>query len=98
MLEVTGRVLPWRVGDRRLFPVWVKAYHLQGLRTLVYLPLEVLTTTSDMHKIHANRPFAYVATLDITRASQSCMILRMRCLLIFCHVEKGRYPGKGAKR
>ncbi len=67
--------------------MWVKAYHLQGLqglRTLVYLPLEVLTTTTDMHNIHANRQLAYVATLDITRALQSCMILRMRCLLMFC--------------
>lgn len=69
LLEASGRVLPWRVGDRR---------------SLVYLPLDVLTTTTDMHNIHASRQFPYVATLDITRALQCSMTRRMRCLLMFC--------------
>lgn len=86
LLEASGRVLPWRVGDRRSCPCGLRPIiaGVTWLRTLVYLPLDVLTTTTDMHNIHASRQFPYVATLDITRALQCSMTRRMRCLLMFC--------------
>ena len=95
MVEVTGRVLPWRVGDRRSCPCGLKAYHFKGYVLLFICPLEVLTTTTDMHNIHASPQFAYVATLHIARALQSCMILGIALSTDVLPVYKSPRSGKG---
>ena len=98
MLEVSGRVLPWRVGDRRSCPCGLKAYHFKGYVLLFICPLEVLTTTTDMHNmhnIHANPQFAHVATLHITRPLQSCMISRIALSTKVLPVYKSPRGAKG---
>ena len=61
-----------------------KAYHLQGLRTRVYLPLGTLTTT-DIHNIPAHHKYTCIVTLLHAFRSAGSSYL---CIVHSCPVYK----------